>query len=182
MRCNDPNCVGDDESVVVLDAIGGVEGAPSLALDAGGLPVVAFYDDVDADLKLVRCADAGCLAGWVVVVDSDGRVGRSPSLALDARDHPVVAYLDVTNRSVKLVHCNDPICVATIADVAPSTTVTPRAPAPGIPTTVIDPGNGELPATGRSAHVSTMAAALLLSGLGLLLVARRRGGPQPSSR
>ena len=62
LRCGDPNCTAVD-SVASPDVVGVVtiEGKhTSLALDAGGNAIVAYFDGVNEDLKVLRCADPNC--------------------------------------------------------------------------------------------------------------------------
>jgi hypothetical protein len=48
--CHDPGC--SDATLVVLDAEGDTGEWTSIALDAGGNPVVAYFDDTNDVLKL----------------------------------------------------------------------------------------------------------------------------------
>jgi hypothetical protein len=86
LRCGDINCSGGNVAQTLDSTIGPAGSNTSLALDnASGTPVVAYYDSLNADLKLVRCGDAGCSSGNVVqVVDGLGQVGEYASLALGA--------------------------------------------------------------------------------------------------
>jgi Ca2+-binding RTX toxin-like protein len=111
VHCNDPDCSGDDESVVTVDSTGNVGMFTSLALDASGDPVVSYHDATNRDLKLVHCNDPNCSGGETsVTVDRAGSVGTYSSLKLDAVGNPVVSYFDSTGGDLKVVHCNDPDC------------------------------------------------------------------------
>ena len=59
MHCNDANCVGGDESIIVADA-GASYSHSSLALDASGNPIVSYFEGHAADLKLLHCGDPNC--------------------------------------------------------------------------------------------------------------------------
>lgn len=113
VHCNDYNCAGGDESIVVVDSVGSAEPESSLALDGSGFPVMSYRDVTNGNLKLAHCNDANCTGGdeSIVTVDSSGDVGRyNTTLALDSSGFPVISYRDGTNKDLKLVHCNDANC------------------------------------------------------------------------
>jgi len=110
MHCNDPACAGGDESVTAPGGDPGI--TPSLALDALGRPVIAYYTGATTrDLKLMRCNDANCAGGneSTITLDADGDVGVQPALLLH-NGNPVVTYRDETNGDLKLLRCFDPNC------------------------------------------------------------------------
>ena len=126
-HCNDPNCVGNDEVISVVDDGGGSGGDvgrfTSLKLDSNGNPVISYYDVTNEDLKLVHCNDPNCVGNDedITVVDDGGGsgddVGRYTSLSLDSNGNPVISYHDFTNTNLKLVHCNDPNCMGNDEDI-----------------------------------------------------------------
>jgi hypothetical protein len=113
LHCNDPNCTGNDESIVTVDTAGNVGTDTSLALDANGNPVVSYYVGLpNQDLRLLHCNDPNCTGGdeSITAPDTGGIVGQYTSLALDANGNPVVSYYDFSNGDLKILHCNDPNC------------------------------------------------------------------------
>jgi uncharacterized repeat protein (TIGR01451 family) len=118
-HCNDPDCIGNDESIVTVDGVGvNVGQYTSLALDTNGYPVISYYDADNDDLKLAHCTDANCTAANIVTVDDGGplplndNVGQYTSLALDANGYPVISYYDADNDDLKLAHCTNANCTA----------------------------------------------------------------------
>ena len=65
LHCDDPNCIGGGESIVT-PVKNSTAQWPSLALDAGRRPVVAYFNAFSSDalssgLTILRCSDPDCL-------------------------------------------------------------------------------------------------------------------------
>ncbi len=92
-----------------------------MALDAGGSPVISYWDETNGDLKLVHCGDPGCGAGNVItsVDGSQTEVGEGTSLVLDAGGNPVISYHDRTNGDLKVIHCSNPNCAGVNSITSP---------------------------------------------------------------
>ena len=123
IHCNDPYCLGGDESLAEIDEVGYRSGTASgnenwsvsLQLDTSGNPVIAYHMWVpDEDLMLARCSDPDCQGSISIeTVDSYGDTGSwGASLKLDPNSYPVISYnahYDSFSR-LKLAHCNDVNC------------------------------------------------------------------------
>jgi hypothetical protein len=102
VHCGDATC-SSGNTITTVDSGGDVGFYTSLALDASGFPLIAYFDRGNFDLKVVRCGDATCSSGDVVTtVDDTGDVGGDVSLVLDASGNPVIAYHDGTNGDLRL--------------------------------------------------------------------------------
>jgi hypothetical protein len=113
LHCNDPNCVGGDESISAVDTPNNPgwympdTHLTSLALDASGYPVVSYYDQGNNALKVLHCNDPNCVGGDESITSPDTQ-GYGTSLALDAAGNPVVSYYG--SAGLRILHCNDPDC------------------------------------------------------------------------
>jgi len=119
VHCNDANCAGNDETTEITDLGGAESDFPSLALDSGGFPVIAYYDATSGDLMLTKCGSSWCSFPTLRHVDTVGDVGLYPSLALDGSGFPVVSYYDSSNGDLKVLHCGNAACTAGNSFTAP---------------------------------------------------------------
>ncbi len=109
MHCSNPICSSINTTVAVDNTIRDTF-YTSLKLDSSGNPVISYFDQTNADLKLARCGNPSCSTRTVVTVDSAGVVGQFSSLVLDSSGNPVISYHDGMNLALKLVHCGNPTC------------------------------------------------------------------------
>ena len=112
-KCNDPICIGSDETISTVDSGGDVGQYTSVTIGTNGFPVVSYYDTTNADLKVATCNDAACTGGneTVSTVDSNGSIGRYTSIAIGPAGFPVVSYYDLGHGALKVAACNDASCL-----------------------------------------------------------------------
>lgn len=108
-HCNDINCAGGDESIVIVDGSTINAEFLSMRLDLDGYPVMSYYDaGPRRDLKILHCNDVNCVGGDESIETVDTLGGQSTSLQLDISGYPVVSY--IANDKLRILHCNDPNC------------------------------------------------------------------------
>jgi hypothetical protein len=113
LHCNDPGCLGNDDSITSPDISGVVAGHTSLRLDTVGNPVISYHLGIFAfDLNVMHCNDPNCAGGdeSISTPESDGNVGFWTSLALDDMGNPVMSYYHSDLGDLRVMHCNDPNC------------------------------------------------------------------------
>jgi len=93
----------------------------SMAIGADGLPVIAYRDLTNFDLRVAHCDDAACIRVTLTTVDRQGDVGDSTSIAIGADNLPVISYRDGTNGDLKVAHCNDAVCATAFITTVDST-------------------------------------------------------------
>jgi hypothetical protein len=113
LHCGNESCTAGNEAVTV-DSAGNVGAHTALAIGADGLPVIAYQDVANADLKVAHCGDVTCSAGNTVTPVDAGLVfvGSDVSLAIGSDGLPVVSYVDVSNGDLKVLHCGNAACSA----------------------------------------------------------------------
>lgn len=88
----------------------------SLAIGADGLPIIAYYDISNVNLKVAKCGNASCSTGnFVKIVDAERGSGWYPSVAIGRDGKPVISYAiydpgNVGNVRLRVIHCGDLSC------------------------------------------------------------------------
>jgi hypothetical protein len=106
-------------STVTVDFANDAGKYPSVAIGSDGLPVVAYPDSTNSDLRILHCGNPACSAGNnVSVIDANQVIIEQSAMAIGTDGYPVVVYADQLNGDVLLLHCGDVFCIA------PNSTVT----------------------------------------------------------
>ena len=110
LRCSDPSC----SAVGRAAPIGPGDVGATLAVDAFGLPAIAYWAEADGqrgEFTVVRCATADCSS-----IASSAALGIVPApesnatLIIGAADLPIVAFVDAA-AGPRTLRCGDPACV-----------------------------------------------------------------------
>ncbi len=106
LDCQDFNCSSAIERT--LETAGNVGQDTAIAVDpATGLPLIAFYDAGNGDLRLYRCATAVCDSGSSVLVNGTNDRGHNASMVF-AGSTLWIAYEDRTSGELILARSSAP--------------------------------------------------------------------------
>jgi hypothetical protein len=87
----------------------------SVAIGADGLPIIAYYENVSGNMKVMHCGNASCSSGNVTTVaDAGGNGGDSNVSRLEIAVAPdglaVISYHDSSVGALKVYKCADTNC------------------------------------------------------------------------
>jgi hypothetical protein len=114
-KCNDPACVGYNETITPVDTTNSVGQYPSIAIGSDGNKIISYYDVTGGNLKFARFVGSsgncsGSAAWNCAAIDSNNNIGRYTSLAIGPNGYPVISYQDFTAKALKYIHCTDITC------------------------------------------------------------------------
>lgn len=83
----------------------------TIAIGMDGNPIIAEYDGINQDLRVVHCTDPSCSAvPDITTVDSTDDVGDEPTLTIGPDGYALVSYYDRSNGDLKVAHCQNVSC------------------------------------------------------------------------
>jgi hypothetical protein len=110
-HCVNLNCAGNVTTISAIDAANDVGQFSSIAIGADGIPVIAYFDVTNGDLKVARCSATACTtAATKTVLDIAGVVGQYASITIGSDNVPAISYFDATNSHLKFTRCSDATC------------------------------------------------------------------------
>jgi hypothetical protein len=132
MKCGNAACSSGNSSTTP-DTAGVVGEYTSLAIGTDGFPVISYFDGSNADLKVVKCGNAGCTSGnSVTTLDSTNGAGMFTSLAIGADGMPVVAYHNGTSSDLLFLKCTNVNCTSGSTTTVQATSDVGRFPSVAI--------------------------------------------------
>jgi hypothetical protein len=123
-KCTGLTCAPATVTLNTVDSGATVGGFSSIAIGADGFPVISYLDWSNGNLKVAKCGDASCTAGYATlnVVDSSADdVGQFTSIAIGMDGFPVISYYDWTNGDLKVAKCEDASCTSVTRNTVDST-------------------------------------------------------------
>lgn len=101
----------------------------SIAIGTDGFPVISYFDDRAAALKVAYCYDVACIQKPIITfIDDAGSTieGRYSAITIGDDGMPVISYQGGTGNSLKVAKCVDIACSlpATITEVFSPTLTT----------------------------------------------------------
>lgn len=117
MKCNDPLCTGNDETITQFYDTDDVGYVTSVAIGADGNPFILYINNTDTDIMALKCNDPACTGGDETLSQITGYgppVTLFPSikigLAIGTDGNPVFSGMSDANKDLVIVKCNDPAC------------------------------------------------------------------------
>jgi len=82
----------------------------SAAIGNDNLPVIAYYESTNKDLRVCKCSNSLCTSYNCTTVESEGDVGQYPSIAIGPNNLPWIAHYDATNKRLRVCKCQNSDC------------------------------------------------------------------------
>lgn len=119
-KCGNGACTSGNVITPLDDPASEVGLQCSLAVNAGGNPVVSYYDTTNAALKVATCGNANCTSGNTIlfIENSANEVGNPSAIASGSDGLPVIAYYDFTLGVLKVAKCGNPTCAGALVTFA----------------------------------------------------------------
>ncbi len=114
IKCSDSRCVAAMSGGSYSESLNDVGLYTSIRIGPDGLPLVAYYDQTNTSLRLLRCFTKDCGTATSTLVDTGVIItGQYTSLVIGTDGLPLIAYHDNTNGDLNVAHCADITCSGT---------------------------------------------------------------------
>jgi hypothetical protein len=111
-HCVNSTCTGVSISTTI-DSTGDVGQWASMGISPSGLPVIAYFDGANGDLKFAACGTIDCTgSASIVTLDTAGNIGVAASLAVGADGLPIISHNDTTNGNLRVTKCATVTCTS----------------------------------------------------------------------
>jgi hypothetical protein len=113
-KCNNISC--SSVSTSSLDWGGDVGQYSSIAIGTDGFPVIAYYDNDNANLNLnfAKCNNIACTSVATSSLVTGGIVGWYPSITIGSDGFPVIPYYSQTDGFLHFAKCNNIACTSVV--------------------------------------------------------------------
>jgi Calx-beta domain len=101
--------------VTLIDPSPGAGLYASVTVGSDGLGLIAYYDQLSADLRVAHCSNTACSEATLTTLDGPGDVGKGAWITTGSDGLGLIVYLDESQQRTKTAHCRDVACTA--ADV-----------------------------------------------------------------
>jgi hypothetical protein len=111
-KCANAACTGAATITTVDDPANFVGEYTSIAIGSDGLPVISYFDNTAAALKVAKCVTAACTGATIITtVDNPAnQVGVHTAIAIGSDGRPVISYTDITLGDLKVAKCANAAC------------------------------------------------------------------------
>ena len=109
-HCGNSSC-SSGNTITTVDNNLSVGQHSSIAIGTDGNPVISYWDQVTADLKIAHCGNKLCSSGNTILTIDDNilPVGLFTSIAIGTDGNPVISYLGGFGDLV-VAHCGNILC------------------------------------------------------------------------
>ena len=140
-KCANAACTGAATITTLDDDIDTAVLETSIAIGADGFPVIAYYDSLQFEIKVAKCANASCACcgtSRVFLNNGTNLMNGSPAIAIGADGLPVISYQDGTADALRLAKCINAACTG----ASTVTTVDDTGNQVGLSTSIAVGGDG----------------------------------------
>ncbi len=107
-HCGNAAC-SSGNTITTVDSTDVVGKGNSITIGADGLPIISYFNDNTAELKVAHCGNAACSAGNTITT-LPNYVELTTSITIGADGLPLISYEDVAYQDLRVIHCGNAAC------------------------------------------------------------------------